>query len=223
MEQILFRTETFSGLDERNAASVMSYETFELNNTDILETILTGVFKDYPCDAKEKCTNVLQDIQKNGASTNLSLREGEAFFQEVLDEIEKATGHQIRYALWLTTMDSVTDQAFYGKYVSVADDIDCYEVGPVILSELGFEGTLYGYAERPVSLEEQAVLLQDQMIDIVNERESARLSKKRAQELDERYYVLDASLNTIRDVCNKKRDSVAANINVKGEELNEVC
>ena len=146
---IRYRTETFSGLGERNAAEVMAYETFEMGNVDILETLINTVFKDR-LEINERCFYYMNTINNCGLNDMPTFEEGIEFFNEVLTEIKEATGHNIKYALWLADLNDVKDKAFYGKYIESDEDIDAYEVGPVVLSDLGCDGSLYGYTELPV-------------------------------------------------------------------------
>ena len=153
---IRYRTETFSGLGERNAAEVMSYETFEMGNVDILETLINTIFKDR-LEINERCFYYMNAINNSGLDEMPTFEEGVKFFQEVLTEIKAATGHEIKYALWLADLDDVKDKSFYGKYIESDDDIDAYETGPVILSELGCDGALYGYTTLPQCINHEEV------------------------------------------------------------------
>ena len=70
--------------------------------------------------------------------------------KDVLSEIKVKTGHDIKYALWLA--DEKTVFNFYGRDMAgntLGQDYDAYEIGPIILSDLGFDGTLYGYTDFP--------------------------------------------------------------------------
>ena len=151
IQMIRYRTETFSGLGERNAAEVMSYETFEMGNVDILETLLNTVLKGRG-EINEKCFHYMNSINNSGLEDMPTFEEGIKFFQDVLTEIKAVTGHEIQYALWLADLEDVKDKDFYGKYIESDGDVDAYEIGPVVLSELGCDGTLYGYIALPVCI-----------------------------------------------------------------------
>ena len=73
--------------------------------------------------------------------------------QAILDIVKGATGKDIKYVLWLAEKEVVN--SFYkndGVYLCE------YEVSDVILSDLGHDGWLFGYTERPkpssISLDE---------------------------------------------------------------------
>ena len=71
------------------------------------------------------------------------------FWKEVVAEIEKVTQTPLNFVLWLVDMDTVTDKDFYGKYVTSVADIDVYQIGSIVLAEVGYDGTLYGYSDKP--------------------------------------------------------------------------
>lgn len=148
---IRYRTEAFSGMMERDAAEVMAFETFELGNTDILETLQETLLKD--SSLRDKISGFIRELEDNGYVDDMSSDDKVIFFREVLEEINKVTGLDIKYALWLADMETVID--FYGRDMMNENDYESYEIGPVVLSELGYDGTLYGYVDYPVSLEEQ--------------------------------------------------------------------
>ena len=71
------------------------------------------------------------------------------FFTEALTQIERISGIKVRFVLWLADLDSVTDSEWYGRDMLHSQDYDSYELGPVILSDIGYDGTLYGYPILP--------------------------------------------------------------------------
>lgn len=145
-EKIRYRTEAFSGQQYRDAAEVMAFETFEMGNVDILETLSNGILKDSE-DISRQCVEFIDEFERNGFIDDFSAEDGVNFYKNVLSEIRRVTGHDIKYALWLADLDTVKN--FYGKNMMFEDDYDAYEVGQVVLSELGYDGTLYGYTDFP--------------------------------------------------------------------------
>lgn len=145
---IRYRTESFSGTGERDAAAVMAFETKELGNTDILEYLRTYVLEDSSLAAKMK--DFERELEENYCIDDMSLDDMEGFFKEVLAEIKNETGHNIRYALWLADPPVVlSPDCGYGRDLTEDYPIDAYETGPIILSDLGYDGTLYGYEDYP--------------------------------------------------------------------------
>lgn len=142
---IRYRTESFSGLGYRDAVSVMYFETFELMNTDILLTLKEKkLIKGALLSEAERYIYCLQ----NSTSEVFNEEEGKRFFEEVLRQIFEITGKDIRYVLWLADKETVFD--FYGKDMVSESDFEQYETdGAIVLSELGYDGTLYGYEKEP--------------------------------------------------------------------------
>lgn len=140
-----YRTESFSGTGSRDAAEVMAFETFELGNTDIPEYLCSHQLKGSSiAPALETITKELDD---NGFVDDMSWEEKVDFFREVLEDLSKVTGVNIIHALWLADPNTVLN--FYGKDLTPDSYIDAYEPGPVILTDLGYDGTLYGYDHEP--------------------------------------------------------------------------
>ena len=140
-----YRTESFSGTGSRDAAEVMAFETFELGNTDIPEYLCSHQLKDSSiAPALESITKELDD---DGFVDDMSWEEKVDFFREVLEDLSKVTSVNITHALWLAGPDTVLN--FYGKDLTPDSYIDAYEPGPVILTDLGYDGTLYGYDHEP--------------------------------------------------------------------------
>lgn len=162
---IKYRTEKLYGEGYRDAAQVMAYEVLELFNTDIIVTLsktiasnnpelqrilgiidfeLSTMASDY-LDTDGKIFDIVQNYDSDS-------KEAVSLFEKVLQEVNKATGKNIKYVLWLC--DSKED--LYKNYNDdgnlTDDDIDEYEDSDVILSDLGGDGKLYGYEELPIPI-----------------------------------------------------------------------
>ena len=203
MKQVRYRAEAFSGLKERGAAEVMAYETFTMGNIDILETLVSGVLAGRK-EICERCLQFIDELNRNGYVDDMWEEEKIGFFQDALSEIEKATGIRVQYALWLADKEVVTDRKGYGRNMAYDEDFYSYEVGPVVLSELGTDGTLYGYPEFPVCLEAQIVDLQDELCNIINEREDEDIDYRRALWLNNRYCEVSNLIAEIDAVLREK-------------------
>lgn len=160
-----YRTETFSGEGFRDAAEVMAFETFELGNTDIPEYLCSHQLKGSSiAPALESITKELDD---NGFVDDMSWEEKVDFFREVLEDLSKVTGVNISHALWLADPDTVLN--FYGKDLTTGSYIDAYEPGPVVLTDLGHDGTLYGYDHDPYPAREIPSHEFTQLVKLENE------------------------------------------------------
>ena len=137
---ILYRCETCYGSGVRNAEDVILHEIFELRNTDILcycldKYGLTRMGFNRTLESLIKATD-------NG--DELDEEEIRLVVKDLLKHIEAITGHAVRFALWLTTK-----QAAKELYEGTEESLDAYHTGPVILSDLGEDGILFGYESNP--------------------------------------------------------------------------
>lgn len=163
-----YRTETFSGEGFRDAAEVMAFETFELGNTDIPEYLCSHQLKGSSiAPALESITKELDD---NGFVDDMSWDEKVDFFREVLGDLSKVVGVNITHALWLADPNTVLN--FYGKDLTPDSYIDAYEPGPVILTDLGHDGALYGYDHDPYPAREIPFHEFTQLVKLENERKT---------------------------------------------------
>jgi len=204
VKEIRYRTEAFSGTKERDAAEVMAFETFQLGNTDILEHISQHYLRDSLLQSK--CSAFIRELDDNGYVDDMGMEDQVGFFHELLEEIEHTAGVPIKYALWLADKAVVCDQSWYGYNMTHDEDFECYEVGPVILSDLGHDGTLYGYTELPVSLEDRFCELTDDMADIMKEREKTNLSPEKASYLNIRFHEVSSAIHDIEEVLIRKSE-----------------
>lgn len=134
IREIGFRSEEVFGEGYRDAASVMAHEVFELGNSDILETLTSSFLKGN--EVFRKLHNVKDEDS------------GVLFFKEVLEELSKVCGKEIKFCIWLC--DQPEDVV--NEYNVNLDSLDVYIKSDVILSDLGTEGKLYGYEEMPKPL-----------------------------------------------------------------------
>lgn len=146
---VQYRTESFSGMNYRNAAAVMAFETFCLGNTDILDYLAGGLLANSP--VSEQLRSLSTMIEDCGPESDEPTADDIAFMEDVLKAVADTTGIEVNYALWLADKDTL--EQLYGKYMQSPLDYDAYEVGPIILSDLGHDGTLYGYPENPTPAE----------------------------------------------------------------------
>lgn len=206
-----YRTETFSGLEEYDPAAVIDHETFELQNADIPEYLANTILKDSPLAAK--LMKIVQWLEYDDIEPPVDEEKSIDFCREIVAEIEKVTGISLNYVLWLTDLDAVTDKDFYGKYINNEYDIDTYQIGHIVLAELGYDGTLYGYTNHPIPLEKQLEELKDALKDVTDERESDTLTVHRADHLDARYTELDNEISMIKKVLNVKESLTREKLN----------
>ena len=159
-----YRCDYIFGDGYRNAAEVMSYEVFTLENTDILDTLSDTILKDSPI--KNDLRILSEEINKGhkieeDKESLYDLIENAydkpsvavPFFKKVLSEIEKVTGKKVTYCLWLCdTKDNVRKYDFHDEMAD--DDIDAYEESDIVLADIGSGGKLYGYETNPEPVED---------------------------------------------------------------------
>lgn len=141
MSNIMYRTE-MSMSSERKAIPLMLFEISELHNADILEYVRDNY--DLPGILKRNITEYIENIDEIEEGDDVV----EYMLREILSCIEDETGKTIKYALWLATKEAVEelydgDEQFIYEY-DVTD--------AVILSDLGFDGVLYGFENMPEPL-----------------------------------------------------------------------
>ncbi len=130
--KLLYRAES-SSHPERDAISVMMFEIEELENEDIF---------DYVLDNYKLSDELKENIEAYMDSSDGNL---ENILKNMLSEIKTQTGKDIKYALWLAEKETVIDM-----YDGKENGIDVYETKDgVILSDLGYDGVLFGFEKLP--------------------------------------------------------------------------
>ena len=175
---IKYRTE-MSVDSERKALPVMLFEITELHNTDILEYVSENYLlsEELKMDVQEIIDNI-DDVDEDGC---------EGILEEILNCIEDSTGKKIRYALWLADKDAVEDM-----YEGDERDIYAYNVDDaVVLSDLGYDGTLYGFEEMPEPIED-IVESQKELYDNIMEEVVRIVNKHLNENVDNSKFNMDA-------------------------------
>lgn len=111
--------------------------------------------------------SITKELDDNGFVDDMSWDEKVDFFREVLGDLSKVAGVNITHALWLADPNTVLN--FYGKDLTPDSYIDAYEPGPVILTDLGHDGTLYGYDHDPYPAREIPSHEFTQLVKLENE------------------------------------------------------
>lgn len=140
MENIMYRSEDSYGSGVRDILDIMTFEIYELKNIDILEYTLDHYLQN--SNIKETVENMIADIE--------IFNEEEIYkvCKLIINEINKQTDHNLKYALWLAEYDAVSNIYSFDE-----SSIEAYNTSDIILSDLGYDGILFGYDEEPEPIE----------------------------------------------------------------------
>lgn len=132
--EIKYRNETTYGNNIYDVLDVMLNEIYELGNIDILDYTLDIYMSN--SNYYELITEMINDI------TAFNQTEIFSVCKEIISEINKQLNKDIKYCLWLADKEAVEE--LYGN-----DYIMGYYCSDIILSDLGYEGKLYAYENKP--------------------------------------------------------------------------
>lgn len=140
MENIMYRSEDSYGSGVRDILDIMTFEIYELKNIDILEYTLDHYLQN--SNIEETVENMIADIE--------IFNEEEVYkvCKLIINEINKQTDHNLKYALWLAEYDAVSNIYSFNE-----SSIEAYNTSDIILSDLGYDGILFGYDEKPEPIE----------------------------------------------------------------------
>ena len=140
MENIMYRSEDSYGSGVRDILDIMTFEIYELKNIDILEYTLEHYLQN--SNIEETVENMIADIE--------IFNEEEVYkvCKLIINEINKQTDHNLKYALWLAEYDAVSNIYSFDE-----SSIEAYNTSDIILSDLGYDGVLFGYDEEPEPIE----------------------------------------------------------------------
>lgn len=150
-ENIMYRSESFSGSGVYEVKKVIEFEICTLGNTDILDYCLEH-YNLTPA-LKESLSELIDFIEKDNVIIEdlddpTKIDYTYYLINRLVDEISMLVGHPIKYAIWLADLDIVRE-----IYSDSDDDIEAYEISDVVLSDLGEDGKLFGYETFPQSME----------------------------------------------------------------------
>lgn len=140
MDSVMYRSEDSYGSGVRDILDIMTFEIYELKNIDILEYTLDHYLQN--SNIKETVENMIADIEI------FSEEEVYKICKLIINEINKQTDHNLKYALWLAEYDAVSNIYSFDE-----SSIEAYNTSDIILSDLGYDGILFGYGEEPELIE----------------------------------------------------------------------
>lgn len=137
MSTSLYRTESAYGSGVRDIIQVIFWEVTECCNMDILDYTV----KNHRECLSEHTLKNLTMILNNDTILELAVLE---IIKDVIKEINKYYGLNLKYCLWLTSREAVIN-----LYNGDESSIDEYEISDIILSDLGYDGKLFAYEKFP--------------------------------------------------------------------------
>ena len=121
----------------------MLFEITNLNNADILDYINKHYI--LPSSLKDKIQTFIDnvdDLEENDEDVEQTL-------EMIIDYIERQTGKKINYVLWLADKEAVRNLYDGDELEMYGYDVD----DALILSDLGYDGTLYAFEDMPDAIE----------------------------------------------------------------------
>lgn len=88
---------------------------------------------------------MFRSLVSNQFCSKLTALDSTIFCERILELLNKKTGKDLKYCLWLADLEAVLK-----LYKGV--NVDTYETSSVVLSDLGYDGSLYAYEESPTPL-----------------------------------------------------------------------
>ena len=137
---LMYRNEEYGGSGVSDIEDVICYEVGELRNEDIF---------DYCIDNYKLSDTLLRKIEDVRAfidddGFNEDDKDLRDTVKQLVAEVSKICGKTIRYGLWLATKEAVLD-----IYDGEEDSLSAYKPTDVVFSDLGYDGVLFGYEEKP--------------------------------------------------------------------------
>ncbi len=147
LPDVKYRSEIISVDGETDFMKVMQYECMELGNIDIPQTLIDGILSEH--DIVPSLQEFIQVIETSDDGTlPIHLL---SIYHDTVEAIYEVTGVRVNTCLWL--VDDPDDLELYDLHnLLTPDNIDCYEVSDIVLSDCESEGKLYGFEGTPKSL-----------------------------------------------------------------------
>lgn len=150
-DNVFIRYRIENGVRERNPVKVMAFEMVELDNTDIVEYLLNNHLVQQKAN-KDFLENIIKGIcPYTDYDDNACLQQCE----DIIKDIEHTVNRSIRYVLWLTEPAAIDE--CYAFSEEDGYEIDGYQISDIVLSDLGYDGTLYAYEQNPVPIESKII------------------------------------------------------------------
>lgn len=142
-KEILYRNETAFGSGVVKAKDIIMFEIIELCNTDILDYCMEQYEDVLSEDLYERLNTLSYDMSDGAEIDEDAIEE---LVDDLLEELSEHFEVEIKYAMWLASKEAVIELYSDGNEDAV---LTAYETSEIILSDLGYDGKLFGYSKRP--------------------------------------------------------------------------
>jgi hypothetical protein len=143
-EGLGYRDDTVFGDGIRDVAAVSIYETLELRNSDIPETILK-LYDEFLTEDERNLLKMYLCVQDPEVDLDCIVLNQKKLGDIALSVAQRVTGNPNPTCVWLAAYDTVSQ--YYKQGESDEGTIDAYAVNEdmCILADLGYDGALFAY------------------------------------------------------------------------------
>lgn len=146
--EVMYRNEEAFGSGVLKTKDVIVYEICELCNTDIIDYCLDTYGDFLSEDLKTKIVQLLDSMENEEEFDEDDIEE---LVEELIDELSEHFERNINYVIWLASKKAVIELYSDGNEDA---EISAYKTSDIILSDLGYDGMLFGYDKKPRPIEE---------------------------------------------------------------------
>lgn len=140
MSNVLYRTESAYGSQNRDIREVLLFEIVELGNTDVLDYVVKHYAESFP----DELLGHLKAISDESGISKYSDQELCNIVNQTVDCLSCHFNVKLMYCLWLADKEAVID-----LYGGTEETMDAYSTSDFILSDLGRDGILFAYESLP--------------------------------------------------------------------------
>jgi len=144
-EQKGYRNEEYSGSGITDPEKVLTFEIYELGNTDILEFFQKHYGFDYPC--------IIEQLEEG----RVTEEEIKVEVKRIISYISRKMGAKTLYCLWLATREGIRE-----NYVDTEDTVTEYNLSRINympICDLGDQGALFILDRHPNLIPHREIFL----------------------------------------------------------------
>ena len=133
----------------RDILAVMTYEIYNMGNSDILTTLIPTI---KPVNPELSCEmqSMVNELEENFSFDDMGEDDVHEICQKIVECLNNIYHKNLKYCLWLADYNVVMN--YYGHGRLSLSDIDGYMESDIVLSKIEPDGSLYAYEENPVKI-----------------------------------------------------------------------